>query len=195
MNVEPLVVLPGHDNNIFWDGLRHDSRDSLYRTPGGAVPEGTPVIIRFRTFHNDVTGVQLRVFSVNAGGQSLVNMTLAATDVSCYEDLDFTCDYWSATLPNAGADNLWYRFIVTDGSDTDYYDDNTAALDGGLGAATEDAEDHSFALMVFEPGFTAPAWANDAVIYQIFPDRFRNGRSNNDPKMGDVRRSTALSII
>ena len=33
-------------------------------------------------------------------------------------------------------DNLWYRFIVTDGTDTDYYGDDTAALDGGLGATT-----------------------------------------------------------
>ena len=33
----------------------------------------------------------------------------------------------------------------------------------------------------------APAWAKDAVIYQIFPDRFRNGRKDNDPKTGDVR--------
>ena len=41
--------------------------------------------------------------------------------------------------------------------------------------------------MVYEPGFTAPAWAKDAVIYQIFPDRFRNGRTDNDPKTGDVR--------
>ena len=41
--------------------------------------------------------------------------------------------------------------------------------------------------MVYEPGFAAPAWAKKAVIYQIFPDRFRNGRSDNDPKTGDVR--------
>src|SRR5687768_10219122 len=106
------VVGTGHqpDNNVEWDGLRHDSRDTLYRTPGGAVVEDTPVIIRFRTFHNDVTDVKLRVFSVNAGGQSLINMTLAATDVSCYQEgLDSTCDYWSATLSNTQADNLWYR--------------------------------------------------------------------------------------
>ena len=34
-----LTVQAGHgpDNNVEWDGLRHDSRDSLYRTPGGAV--------------------------------------------------------------------------------------------------------------------------------------------------------------
>src|SRR4029434_11302464 len=54
----------GHDDNIEWDGLRHDSRDTLYRTPGGAVPAGTPVSLRFRTFHNDVTSASLRVFSL-----------------------------------------------------------------------------------------------------------------------------------
>ncbi len=41
--------------------------------------------------------------------------------------------------------------------------------------------------MLYEPGFTAPSWAKNAVIYQIFPDRFRNGRKDNDPKTGDVR--------
>src|SRR5690606_25914526 len=47
----------GQDNNVAWDGLRHDSRDTLYRTPGGAVPYGTAVTLRFRSFHNDLTGV------------------------------------------------------------------------------------------------------------------------------------------
>ncbi len=36
----------------------------LYRTPGGAVPAGSTVLIRFRTFHNDVTGVSLRVYDL-----------------------------------------------------------------------------------------------------------------------------------
>ena len=99
------------------------------------------------------------------------------------------CDFWQATLPahREPPDNLWYRFIVTDGTDTDYYADDTAALDGGLGAPTDDAVDNSWALMQYAPGFTAPAWAKNAVIYQIFPDRFRNGRKDNDPKTGDVR--------
>lgn len=188
-SVTVVSSVPQPDNNVEWDGLRHDSRDTLYRTPGGAVEAGTPVTIRFRTFHNDVTGVELRVFSVNGGSQSLYPMTLAASDVSCYQSglEDSTCDFWAATLPNASANNLWYRFIVTDGTDTDYYDDNTAALDGGLGATTEDAEDNSFALMVYVPGFTSPTWASDAVIYQIFPDRFRDGRANNNPRTGDIR--------
>ncbi len=97
------------------------------------------------------------------------------------------CDFWEATLPNAAPNNLWYRFIVTDGTDTDYYADNTPALDGGLGSVSDNVVDNSYALIVYDPSFVAPNWAANAVIYQIFPDRFRNGRSNNDPKTGDVR--------
>lgn len=179
----------GSDNNVEWDGLRHDSRDTLYRTPGGAVPAGTPVTIRFRTFHGDVTAVKLRLYDLNAGGQQLVAMSPAATDVDCYQEGlgDKTCDYWAATLPNTGENNYWYRFVVVDGTKTVYYADDTAALDGGLGAPNDNQLDNSWALMVFKPGFSAPEWAKGAVIYQIFPDRFRNGRKDNDPKTDDIR--------
>jgi len=182
---------PSHDNNVLWDGLRHDSRDSLYRTPGGAVPAGTPVILRFRTFHDDVTAVGARIFSLRTGGAQVIPMTLAAAGEDCAQDgLPFECDYWQATIPAplaAQPDNIWYRFVVTDGTDTDYYGDNTGALDGGLGATSDDAVDLSWALMQYVPGFDSPDWASEAVIYQIFPDRFRNGRHDNDAHTGDIR--------
>ena len=122
-NVLTVAVVPpgpGIDNNVFWDGLRHDSRDLLYRTPGGAVPAGTAVKLRFRTYHNDVTGVKVRLYDINANGQQFLKMHVAASDVSCYQEgLPYTCDFWEVTLPAAltdGPDNLWYRFLVTDGS-------------------------------------------------------------------------------
>src|SRR5262249_7538000 len=89
-----------HDNNVERDGLGHDSRDTLYRTRGGAVPGGTRVTIRFRTFHNDVTAVKLRVYDLNASGQQILPMSIAASDVSCYQASleDQTCDFWAATL-------------------------------------------------------------------------------------------------
>ena len=187
-----LTVTAGHgaDNNVEWDGLAHDSRSDVYRTPGGAVPAGTPVTLRFRTFHNDATAVSVRWYSLDLGGQQIVPMDVAAAGVDCYDPALETelCDFWQTTVPGDwGSDNLWYRFIVTDGTDVDYYGDNTAALDGGIGTPTEDPVDQSWALMLHEPGFEAPEWASDAVIYQIFPDRFRNGRSSNDARTGDVR--------
>ena len=46
--------------------------------------------------------------------------------------------------------------------------------------------DNSYALMFYDPALRACLGAS-ASIYQIFPDRFRDGRSNNDPKTNDVR--------
>lgn len=188
-NNTPSVEVVSTGPNIEWDGLRHDSRDTLYRTPGGAVTPGTPVLIRFRTFHNDVTGVSLRIYDINANGQRIVKMTPAATDVSCYQPglEGSTCDFWQAVITESVPNNLWYRFIITDGTKTVYYADNTSALDGGLGSPSDNVIDNSYALMVYNPTFTAPAWAKSASIYQIFPDRFRDGRANNNPKTGDIR--------
>ena len=178
-----------HDNNVEWDGLRHDSRDTLYRSPGGAVPANTPVKIRFRTFHNDVTDVTLRLYDLNAGAESLVPMQLVAPDVPCFQDGfgSKTCDYYESAINSPTPNNYWYRFIITDGTATAYYADNTPALDGGLGAPSGDAVDNSYALMFYDPKFTSASWAKKAVIYQIFPDRFRNGRRSNDPQTGDLR--------
>ena len=180
---------PAPDDNVEWDGVRHDSRSLLYRTPGGAVPAGTPVKLRVRTFHEDVTAVRLRLFDVEADEQRIVQMTRAAAGVDCYEPALAAreCDFWEAALQNAEPNNLWYRFIVTDGADTDYYADGTAALDGGLGAMSDEPVDWSYALTVHVPGFAAPGWARDTVLYQIFPDRFRNGNPRNDPQTGDPR--------
>ncbi|HVM30361.1 MAG TPA: alpha-amylase family glycosyl hydrolase [Candidatus Limnocylindrales bacterium] len=189
----------GHDGVIDLAGLAHDSRDLLYRTPGGAVAAGTPVRIRLRTFWNDVTGVRLRLFSVNSGAEQMLEMQLAAENVDCYEDSpavgDNTCDFWEARLDNGDADNIWYRFIVSDGGATAYYADDTSALDGGLGRGTSAGVDNSYALMVHEPGFEAPAWPGSAVAYQIFPDRFRNGDPTNDPQTGDVRYDDPVLLL
>ncbi len=187
-SVSVVSTGPQLNNDVMWDGLRYDSRDPLYRTPGGAVEAGTPVTLRFRTFHNDVTAVKVRLYSLNNSAQQILPMSLAAADVDCYQPgLPFTCDFWQVTLPNPAPENLWYRFIVSDGSDTDYYADNTPALDGGLGGVTDEAVDQSYALMVYDPAFVVPNWAKNAVIYQIFPDRFRDGRKDNNPVTGDIR--------
>jgi glycosidase len=187
-----LTILAGHahDGNVEWDGLRHDSRSTLYRTPGGAVVAGTQVLLRFRTFHDDVTSVKARVYDVNANAQRIYALTRVASDVPCYQAslASESCDYWQATLPNDAPDNLWYRFVVSDGSDTDYYADNTSALDGGLGSPSDDPVDQSWALTVYDPGFTTPEWMRSAVVYQIFPDRFRNGNAGNDPVPGSANK-------
>ncbi len=172
----------GHDNNVEYFGLGHNSQADLYRTPFGAVPYGTPVTLRFRTYHNDVTGVKARFYSTATNSQLLQNMTPAAVDVPCDGDLPSfkTCDYWTTTVTPTQRTILYYRFIVTDGTATAYYEDD-ARYDGGWGEALPNTFDRSYNIYAYEPGFTTPDWAKNAVIYQIFVERFRNGDQANDP--------------
>jgi len=168
-----------HDDNVFWDGLYHDSRDPAYRSPVGAVPAGTPVAIRLRSFAGDLTAVRLRVWDDRTDTQTIYPMSIVASDPAY--------DYWGLTLTPQQPTVLWYRFIVIDGSDTDYYEDDQVVSglyrgynEGGPGRPYDDSPDLSFQLTVYDPDFHTPDWLKEAVIYQVFPDRFRDGDPANN---------------
>ncbi|MBN1581463.1 MAG: hypothetical protein JXA89_12240, partial [Anaerolineae bacterium] len=179
--VEAVPPVPALDDTVWWDGLGHDSRSDLYRVPGGAVPVGTPVTLRFRTFHDDVSEVLLRVWSTTAGAQTLYPMERVAMT----GDPPYGYDYWQVTVPaQIEPTILYYRFVVRDGGDEDFYEDDDL-FDGGWGTAYDDSPDYSFQIDVYEADFETPEWMKNAVVYQIFPDRFYNGNRRNDPKASD----------
>ncbi|MGC9357921.1 MAG: alpha-amylase family glycosyl hydrolase, partial [Anaerolineae bacterium] len=165
-----------HDDNIFWGGLYHDSRDSLYRTPGGAVETGTPVTLRLRAYANDLTAAKVRVWDDRNDAQMVLTMEVAATD-GVY-------DWWEAVVPAAiDSTNYWYRFIAIDGTDTDYYEDDEDRT-MGVGQVYDESEDRSWQITVYDPAYETPDWVKNAIIYQIFPDRFRDGDVTNDTPAG-----------
>ena len=45
--------------------------------------------------------------------------------------------------------------------------------------------ERAYQITVHEPGFDTPRWLKGAVVYQIFPDRFRNGDHQNDTRPKD----------
>jgi len=170
-----------HDNNVEYFGLGHNSHEDLYRVPFGAVTPGTEVTLRFRSYHHDVTGVTARLYYTAGSYESFVPMQLVAEDVSCYDpnQPDESCDFWQTTVTPATTGLIYYRFIAQDGTATAYYDDDYFQ-DGGWGEAKPNQEDDSYVITVYDAGFEPLGWMQEAVVYQIFPDRFRNGRSNND---------------
>ena len=176
----PTVSLdePGasHDNTVQWAELGHDSRDTLYRTPGGPVTTGTPVMLRLRAASGDLTAARVRLWNDRTDTQTLLNMSLAADDG--------TYEYWQATVP-ASADSTvyWYRFIAIDGTDMDFYEDD-AARTGGWGEAFDDSADNSWQLTVYDPALATPDWVKGAVIYQGCPDRCRDGNPGNNTLAG-----------
>ncbi len=77
-------------------------------------------------------------------------------------------DFYEITI-SVERDIVYYYFELQVGTQTCYYNK--------LGITRDLAERNAFRIA---PGFTTPKWARGAVMYQIFPDRFRNGGRTND---------------
>ena len=183
MSVEVFPLGHGLDNNIEYFGLGHNSHDTLYRVPFGAVTPGTEVLLRFRTYHNDVESVRARVWDDVAQGQFFLDLEKVAEDVSCYDAAQptETCDFWQTSLTPTQPTTYYYRFIVTDGTAVAHYEDDDFR-DGGWGEANASLKDWGYVIQVYDPAFQPISWLQNGVMYQIFPDRFRNGKGANDPK-------------
>src|SRR5690606_14433221 len=134
--------------------------------------------------------VRVRFYNTATASESFVDMARVAEDVSCYDPAqpDESCDFWQTTVTPSEIGLLYYRFIIQDGTATAYYDDDPFT-DGGWGEANPAVQDDSYVITVHDPDFEPIGWMQEAIVYQIFPDRFRNGRSNNDPRPREPRYS------
>ncbi len=172
------------DNNIWFSHLGHNSRDPLYRNPGGAVTTGTAVKLRLRAASGDLELARVRVWDDRANTSTIYNMTKVASGVS-FESDPGPYEFWEVTLPASSVPTVyWYRFIVKDGTATAYYEDDNART-GGWGQTFATSPDNGYQLSIYDPAFTTPDWVKNAVVYQIFPDRFRDGDSSNNPTAGE----------
>ena len=87
-------------------------------------------------------------------------------------------DWYEAAIP-CGADTTAYHFLVTCAGHSIMY------LKDGARFSARDAAAPEALRFRFTPGFHPPQWAQGAVQYQIFPDRFRNGDNTNDVLDGE----------
>lgn len=184
----PLGLLSARaQDGIDAQALLHDSRSDLYRTPGGAAPFGSTVLLRLRAAAGNLDSATVRLYNTLRDRQDLIPMAVVATTPDGY-------DLWEAAIEVGDAPTiLWYRFIVTRGSQTLYYEDDQrlngdgpylAENEGGPGAVYPQSPDLSYQITVYNPAYETPEWMRNAVVYQIFPDRFRNGDPANDPVDG-----------
>ncbi len=162
------LASPAHaasnDNNVEWNGLFHD-QGPLYDS--NVEPSASQVVtLTFRTFKGDITGAIIKYYDNGTSSFHTVPMSWSSNDATG------TFDYWKGTIP-ASAAQKYYRFQITDGSATAWY--NAAGI-----SATEPSSGDFFII----PGFTTPNWMKNGVMYQIFPDRFFNGNSANDVTSG-----------
>ncbi len=167
--------------------LKHDTFDPYYRSPAGAAPAGTSVVLRFRTAHNGATGVNLRVYLYNPATDTTNGpIDSPMTFLENRTENNVLYDEWTITysLPTTPA-IVYYKFEVLNGSDTafysdDYIDDYDNVNKDGTGKGSLSEPFDSFQVTTYDPAFITPAWMANANLYQIFPDRFRNGDPTND---------------
>jgi glycosidase len=154
--------------------LLHDSFSPTYRSPGGAVPTGSTVRLRLRVTGERPKAVALRL---GVGDPATETSTLRALR------LKRAGAFWSVTYRTPSKPALVsYVFRVKTKRGVLWYGDDDSGNDtrkGGTGKTTRPRGD-SFHLTVYDRSFTTPAWLQGAVVYEIFPDRFRNGDPSND---------------
>ena len=96
-------------------------------------------------------------------------------------------DVWKTTLTMPSTTTVYYyKFHIYRDTSTngwysdDYLDDNDNVHKDGTGAASDGEPFPSFQFTVYDPNFQTPAWLQNANVYHILPDRFRNGDQTND---------------
>ena len=139
--------------------LYHNSRQAAYRSPFGAAPVGSSLTLSLDAAVPEGTAVILRLWQE---GETRLSMAPSGEN------------RWSCTLTLPEEPGLlWYYFVIEAPGKTLYYG-KTAQCAGGSGALTETPPE-SWQITVYVPQ-TLPAWYENSVAYQIFPDRFHRGR-------------------
>ncbi len=135
---------------------------AFYRFPVSFCP-GTEVTFRFRTAEG------------NADRVLLFGRTVRFELKKAFTRNGF--DYYEAKY-TADKRRFSYAFVVFSGTDRCFFNK--------LGATSEEyiTDDYMFD---FDPDFHTPEWAYGAVMYQIFPDRFRRGNRESAVRSGEYR--------
>ena len=152
--------------------IEHNSGNSLYRTPFGACSVNTKITLRLFA---ENTPCYKDVFCVFEDGEILMNFAYEK-DNGCM----FECTFNAPEKPQL----LFYYFRVVLPYETVYYGNNPEHL-GGLGKAYDSIPESRYQITVFDKNYKTPDWVKNAVIYQIFPDRFN--RAGDTPFHGIER--------
>lgn len=159
--------------------LFHDSRNTIYRVPFGAAPTLSRLTLRLDVAGCRIAGVGLRLWQENIGA-ILLPMELICdteqTQTDAEQEKNFPKERYSVTfsLPEKGC-LVWYYFQLQSEDGAIFYYGNNETQSGGVGQ-TYEYEPPSFQITVYDAASATPKWLKDAVIYQIFPDRFNRGQ-------------------
>ena len=187
---DPSTYLAYHnasDKKVETDKIFFDSKELEYKDPFGAVPTGEDVTFAIET------GTDATQASLVVKGQKAIPMERDGEAVDGVQR-------WVCTTKFERAGEYQYYFAVTNGSDMVFYtDDNYNNYykkgDYGTGTIRDINNLFPYDLVVYYAGYTTPDWMKDAVIYQIFPDRFFDGNESNNQAQTEARGSVDYEYV
>lgn len=147
------------------DAVKFDSKDTAYKSVYGAVEEGQDVTFSIDT-GKDATHAQLIVV-----GAETKNYEMTLADKGDYAT-------WSTKVSFDTYGQYTYFFAVYFGSYVQIYCDDDGYY--GTGKLTDLSDLKAYDIVVYKKGYKTPDWMKNAVVYQIFPDRFFNADTDND---------------
>lgn len=146
--------------------IYHDSQDTFYREPFGAVSVGSKVSLRLECKECGEVFIEVIKFD---GSRYSIPMTIEERRNECiiYKGIIDTTN-------SLGVINYYFKYIK-DGF-TKYYGNNDECL-GGEGKIYYDFPNY-YQITVYEDN-KIPSWYKEGIIYQIFVDRFFNGNKDS----------------
>jgi cyclomaltodextrinase / maltogenic alpha-amylase / neopullulanase len=174
--------------------LRHDSRNAADKSPFGAVIAGTQIDFVLSALKG-LSSVALVIEKRKLEGNQDILEYREVARVPMTKTADGDKEKWQANYRFADVSVYGYYFEAMVGGKTFIYQNNTDAIywtrekgSNGAGRVEEKPDTprsiRRYRQTVYAADFKVPAWAKDAVYYYIFPERFRNGETRNDPKPG-----------
>lgn len=166
--ITDMAFSDASNNPIDSAKLYFNSRDEKYKSPYGAVPADKKITFNLQT-GKDI--VEAKVILVTNSGTIKVPMSNSGA-------IDENTNKWTANYTFANVGMNKYYFVISNGSDVKAYGDDDGYY--GEGKVSSLGDVIPYGLNIYDKDFKTPEWMKNAVIYQIFPDRFFNGDYSND---------------
>lgn len=157
--------------------IYHNSYSLTYRKPFGAVCCRQTVLLSLLSSVNP-DDIYVRLWQEEQG-EKRIKMQYAGKQG---EDYKYIVQVTAPAVPTV----LWYFFVITTANKTFYYGNNQDRT-GGSGCVYETLPP-SYQITVYLEQAKTPRWLKEGIIYQIFVDRFYNGKPGAavNPKQGAV---------
>ena len=165
--VSEIYYCNASDQAIETENVKYDSKDIEFKNPFGAVATGEDVTFKIQT-GEDITSVKLVIKGMEKNNLEMKKDGEAVDGIQ----------KWTVTTKFSQIGANTYYFAISNGFSVSIYADDDGNY--GTGTVTDLTNIKPYDLIVYKDGYETPDWMKNAVIYQIFPERFYDADESND---------------